>query len=235
MKKIPSLLVCLFILLSLSSMALSETLADALTEKGFSPEDAAWIAAIVAEAGELSEAEALRLAEALEESGQAQGTVTGVRYTHPQGFSFDMPEGWSEKEEPGVSVLIAGPAYEGGFVPTISVQAVTLNAGADPFADVTQDALDTLYGEMLPNYLTIALDSFDFQGGKAHEFAFTYGPGEDTMLMQYQLFFSRNDTMYIITMTTLAEESAHDSALSVYDMLLESFQVEGQEGVGFNG
>lgn len=209
---------------------------DALLQSfGMTQAEAQAFAAIVAEMGEDITDETIR-AMLAEFEGQKLGeplagkTEDGV-YTDPEGYAFPIPEGWTlQPSRIGGYIVLAGQPDEGGFTPTITVLSAA--ASDDSFLDKTQEEVDNLLVQSLKNYQPIALDDFQYQDVPARELVCMYGTDEDTMLMQYQLHFSHEGMAYIITMTTLAEEAAHDSALNTYDSFLAEFSFADAQGVG---
>lgn len=221
--------------LALPVLATDTIAADTLTEYGMTESEAEAFAALAQSIqGEITEQEIGELlteyvGDATDQTLPGQ-QVDGV-YTDPAGYSITAPVGWTLQETTiGPTVVITGPVGETGFMPTITVVAVEEVANA--FLTKTQEEIDALLGESLPNYLPVALDDFDFLDIPAREMVCMYGADEETMLMQYQLHFNNQGKTFIITMTTLAEEAAHEEALDMYDTFLADFTLLTGQGIG---
>lgn len=214
--------------------AQADWLSDMLAGYGLGNEDVQAFSSLVSEMGAgMSEAEVQSLLKEFLGDTQAErapGTLEGNRYTSPEGFAFTVPAGWSVLEDQfGVATVLSGAADEAGFMPTISI--VVLGAERPDFVTNTREDWDALLGESLANYLFVALDDFPYLDVPAHEFVCMHGEREDTMFMQYQLYFNKEGRAFIITMSTMAEESAHEDALDAYDAFLAEFEVL-DNGVG---
>ena len=214
--------------------AQADWLGDMLAGYGLDSGDVQAFSKLVSDMGDSLSAEDTQalLQEFLGDS-QAQkipGALVGSQYTSPQGFVFTVPEGWTLLEDQvGIATVLAGEADDSGFMPTISV--VVLAEEQPDFAKTTRAEWDALLGESLANYLFIDLDEFLYLDVTAHEFVCMHGEREDAMFKQYQLYFNKEGKAYIITMTTLAEESAHDDALAAYDSFIAGFTVS-NDGLG---
>ena len=230
------LLVFLLVLLAvaLPARAQQEDLTDKLASYGLTEPEIEAFSALIAGAGQtLTEEELLTMLEEFmaEGAGELAGQEKDGVYTDPNGYSFKVPEGWTlQPNQIGPTVMLTGPADDKGLVPTITVLA-TAQAQDDIMAQTQQQIDDSLKG-VLPNYQFIALDEFDYKNTKAHELVIMYGTGEDAMLMQYQTYFQSKDRVYIITMTTRAEEAVHDRTLDTYDSFLTDFQIVENRGNG---
>ncbi len=235
MKRLSFLLSFLLAVMLITTSAFADPILDLLASSGLSDADAEAFKAIVEEMGDdLTEDQIKALmTEFLEAftSQEEQGKVENDTFTHPDGFSFKIPEGWTVREDSmGVSAFLVGPVNEQGITPTISV--TVLGESQPDFDTMKQEDWDAVLGTTLKNYQFVALDDFVFLDVPAHEFVCTHGDDLEAMLMQYQLYFNKNNKAYIITMTTLAEEAAHENALESYDMLLSDFTVQNDPGIG---
>ncbi|MCL1964204.1 MAG: hypothetical protein FWF69_03985 [Firmicutes bacterium] len=213
--------------------AQADWLSELLTGYGLSGDDVQAFSSLLSEMGNgMSETEVQALLQEFLGDGQAKkiaGTLEGDRYTSPQGFAFVVPSGWNLLEnQVGVATVLAGEADATGFMPTIAV--VVLEEERKDFDTLRQEDWDTQLGTVLANYLFVALDDFPYLDVTAHEFVCMHGEREDAMLMQYQLYFNKAGKAYQITMTTLAEEAAHDNALNAYDSFLAEFMVSDTQG-----
>lgn len=229
------LLVFLLVLLAAALPAKAEEdLAGKLASYGLTTPEIEAFSAMVAGAGQaLTQEELLAMLEEFmaEGAGELAGQEKDGVYTDPNGYSFKVPEGWTlQPNQIGPTVMLTGPADDKGLMPTITVLA-TSQAEDDIMAQTQQQIDDGLKG-VLPNYQFIALDEFDYKNLKAHELVIMYGTAEDTMLMQYQTYFQSKDRVYIITMTTRAEEAVHDRTLDTYDSFLTDFQIVESRGNG---
>ncbi len=234
MKKFSFWIALALSLMLLTSPVLAESITDLLTGLGATEQSIQTLQAVLAEIGEtVTEDELGAMLDQFlgDASGAAGGSMEDGVFTHPLGFSFPVPEGWSQlPEQLGMAALLTGPLDAQGFAPTIGV--IVLGEARTDFDNFVQEDLDALLSETLPNYYFLALDSFTFLDVPAHEFVLMHGEDENALLMQYQLFFNKDDLAFIITLTTLAEEAAHDDALEAYDALLAGFDVFAGEGNG---
>jgi hypothetical protein len=228
------LIATLIMVAMFAAPAQADWVSDMLVAYGLSNEDVAVFSSMVSELGEsVTEAELQALITEILGDSQVQkltGAMEGNRYIAPEGYSFAIPEGWKLLEEKfGVATVVAGQTDETGFMPTISV--MMLEEEQPDFETNTQKEWDALLSQSLANYLFVALDDFPYLDATAHEFVCMHGEREDAMLMQYQLYFNKEGKAYLITMTTLAEEAAHDNALDAYDSFLAEFKIS-DEGIG---
>ncbi len=213
---------------------------EVLKSFGLTDEEAAKFAAIIANVDESLSEEDFQalLAEFLTEEGaQTESGTLGSdgTFTHPAGFTLKVPEGWNVLEQRiGADVTMTGPSEEEKVAPVISV--LVLDTPREELDTLKQEDYDTLYSKSLKNYQFVALDEFPYLDVTAHEFVCTYGDNPEAMMMQYQLYFNKDGRAFIITMTTLAEEAAHDNALTAYDTMLEEFTTQAgqsaQDGQG---
>lgn len=232
-KRLRCLALLLAALMALALPAGASSLGALMQEYGMTEAESQAFEALVAEMGAtVSEEELRTLLDSLAGEDKSIGeplpgtTENGV-YTDPAGFSFPIPEGWTlQPSKIGGYITLAGQPDESGFTSTITILMVDQSADA-PFLTLTQEEIDALLSASLKNYQPIALDDFEYLNGPAREMVCMYGANEDMMLMQYQLHFTHDEQSYVITMTTLAEEAAHDSALDIYDTFLASFSVQG--------
>lgn len=214
--------------------ALADTTADLLAKYGLSESDAAAFAALVETMGADLTAEDIEslMNEFLGSEGaeRLEGTLTDDRYTHPDGVSFTIPEGWSVLEgQLGATAMLMGDPDEDGFAPTIGV--LVLNEAQPEFETATQEYWDEELGALLENYVPMGLEAFEFLDVTAHELVLMHGGDEDNMLIQYQLYFNKDERACIITLTARADEAAHYAALDVYDAFLSGFEIS-PKGVG---
>lgn len=240
-KRISQGILSMLVLVMLMMTALAPAVAEAdwlsglLTGYGLSDADVEAFSALIAEVGAdmtQVDVEAL-LKEFLGDAAAASspGKLEGDLFTSPSGFTMRVPEGWNLLEDSlGTSAVITGPTDETGFMPTITV--VVLEEAQAAFDTNTKEDWDALLGTALTNYQSIVLDDFPFLDVPAHEFVCMHGDANDAMLMQYQLYFNKGGKAFVITMTTLAEEAAHDRALEAYDKFLADFSVQGPGGQG---
>lgn len=234
MKRLSFLIAMLLTILMMLAPAQAESLTDLLEGFGLTESDAEAFAGLVSQMGEMTNEEiSMLLTEFLGEgtASSVKGELIEDYYAHPAGFTLRIPEGWTLLEDQlGVTVMLMGPINEMKFAPTISV--LVLSQPREDFDTLTLEAWDAYYASSLTNYLSIALDDFTFLDVDAHEFVCAHGNDESSMLMQYQLYFNKEERAYIITLTTLAEEAAHADALDTYDAFLAEFEVFSGEGNG---
>lgn|GEM_PF-2284193 len=227
MRKLPLLLAFLLLLSSSAAPAAAETTDSPAWANALGDADETVVRSMVERIGhDLSEDEKRLLFQAFTGEGVASGgTVTQDIYSSPLGFSFQIPTDYlCEENGIGATVLLTGPADDEGFSTTISVQIFL--AEQPLFATLTPEEIEPLFGQTLPNYHFVSMDDFEYRGVKAREFVFVHGASADSILMQYQLFFNREGKSYILTMTTLAEEAAHESALGIYDAFVTNFSFD---------
>ena len=232
MRKLSLLLALLLLLLPAAPFAVAETPGGFMAAHGLSEADAAAVTGMVEKVGrDLSEEEKRALFQAfVQGAASAAGAISPNIYSSPLGFSFQIPMGFECAENKlGATVLLTGPGNSAGFSTTIALQVFP---GEQPLFDtLTPAQIEPLFKQTLPNYHFVSMDEFDYQGAKAREFVFVHGASEHAILMQYQMFFNREGKSYIITMTTLAEEAAHESALGIYDAFVSNLSFSGsQEG-----
>jgi len=223
MRKLSFLLALLLFLLPAAVLAVEETADGPARTHGLSEADEAAVSGMIDRIGrDLSEDQKRALMQAFAGDAAAPGgTVVGNAYSSPLGFSFQIPLDFvCAENELGATVLLTGPANAAGYSMTIAVQAFAVEQPL--FDSLTPEEIEPLFGQALPNYHFVAMDAFEYQGAKAREFVFVHGASEDAILMQYQMFFNREGKSYIITMTTLAEEAAHESALGIYDAFVSN-------------
>lgn len=150
------------------------------------------------------------------------GTITGDVYTHPAGFSLRVPEGYRVlSDQLGATVHLIGVMEDSTYAP--SIQVMVYDVPQPDFEYLTQQKVDSYFGPIFPGYQFISLDHYEYLGVSAHEFVCLHGSREDAMMIQYSLCFNKGDKAYILTMTTLAEEAAHQNALEAYDFFLAGF------------
>ncbi len=235
MKKLSLLAALLLFLLLAVLPAQADAVAQMLARFGLSQSDAEAFAALMEETqGDLTDEEqAALLEDFLASAGEfrQKGTLEGDFYLHPLGFTLRVPSGWRVLEEqPGATVMLIGPGGEKQFAPTLSV--LVLKGERPDFAAKTREEWDAYYGSVLHNYQSISLTALEYLDVPAHELVLTHGNDEASMLMQYQLYFNKDERAFIITLTTLAEEAADDSALEAYDSFLAQFTVLTGQGNG---
>lgn len=148
----------------------------------------------------------------------------GSVYADSRGFSAMVPEGWT-LHAPGVggTVIFQGNADANGFAPAITV--LLMPASDSSLFHLTREEIDEAFGQALANYRTLEWESLTFQEIPAQELVCVYGADDQLPLMQYQISFVQDDTAFLITMTTLAEETIHDETVAAYDTFLEEFIV----------
>lgn len=208
---------------------------DLMQTYGVSDADASVLEAITGSVGQgmTAEEEAALVRAYFGEGKQAFGTVSEDLYTHPIGFSMRVPEGWQLfTQRLGSTALMTGPQDDSGFSPTIHLQVLAEQPAFDTFS---KEQADALYQTVLPKYQFVDLEAFIYQGANAHEFVCVHGTEAGAMLIQYQVFFNKGGMAYIITMTTRAEEAAHESALEIYDRFLTNFAFTQQQPAGQDG
>lgn len=150
------------------------------------------------------------------------GTIIGDQYTHPQGFTFRIPQAYRVlSDQLGAMVHLVGPANDNGFTPSIHV--MVYDAPRPDFENLTEQRVNAYFGPILANYQFVSLDHYEYLGVSAHEFVCLHGTDDETMMVQYSLCFNKGDKAFILTMTTLAEEAAQKDALEAYDFFLAGF------------
>lgn len=239
MKRVASLLLVLFVAaLPALPPALgqgAESLPALLEENGMTQGQAETFEAL---AGQIEDAalqtELADTIEALMEAGdggQAVGEVIDGIYHDPNGYTFPMPENWTlQEKQVGPVVVLAGPSDGQALAPSITVLA--LDAPEQSLLKMTREDIEKLLSGSFENFQMIALEEFEIDGKPARELVCMYGADVSAMIMQYQTHFDYEDKAFVITMTTLAEEAAHDLALETYDALVAEFTIFEGEGNG---
>lgn len=165
-------------------------------------------------------------------AGVLAGEVKDGLYTDPNGFSFEVPEGWTlQSAQIGPVIVLTAPEAVLGVTPSIAV-TVVIEPQDHSLMDMTNEDIEALLSPALPGFELISLDSFDLHGTQAREMMCMYGTAEDAMLIQYQLYFTENNRLFIITMTTVAEEASYAQVLDIYDAFVADFTVLTQEATG---
>lgn len=227
MKKFISCLAVLAAVCLAAAGVLAESVEGLLEGIGLSPEEVkAFEVLTESMAGEASQDDLRSLLEQYAQSGgqPIPGTLSGDVYTDDaNGFSAKIPPGWALQDMMiGPAIVITGPADTDGIAPTITISSDV--SSQDNLMNKTKEEIDELLGQALANYMPIALDDFEFLGVPARELVCMYGVDESLMLMQYQLqFVSDEGRVFMVTLTTLAEEAAHEIALDTYDAFLMDF------------
>lgn len=230
------LLLCLCLLMAVTPAYAqsTETMTDLLQSFGMSESESEAFAALAAGMQDVTEEDLRAMLNDFmgEETGEkVPGELVDGLYTDPRGFSMKIPSEWTLQENLiGPTLVVSGPVNEMGFMSTITILIV--EEEKSDFLTKTQEEIDTLLSPSLPNYLPIALDDFEFDELPAREMVCMYGASEESMLMQYQLYFNNEGKSFIITMTTLAEEAAHELALDTYDAFLADFVLLKGQGNG---
>lgn len=228
MKKLPLLLFSLLFFVFAAIPALSELHESLTRQYGMSDGEANAFEQVLAPLqSSLSEEQLTELlAQYLKHrESPAPGTISGDRYTHPLGFSFQIPANWTLIENMlGTTAMLIGVRNESGYAPTISIHALpgqTLPGGLP-----ATDQMEAIYRQMLPNFQLVQTDDFEYLGVPARETVCAHGASEDAIWMQYQLLFEKMGNTYLLTLTTLSEEAAHESATAVYDAFTKGFTVD---------
>lgn len=228
------LCLCMLAVLCMALPAQADPVTDMLVEYGLTAPEAIAFLALYTGAGQPVTEESLKtlLQEFMAEGGgEIPGLTQDGVYTDPNGFALKVPKDWVlQPNQIGPVVILTGPADETGMLPIISVLATA--QAKDGVMDKTEEEIKASLGASLPNFQFIALDEFDYNGTKARELVVMYGAEEDAMMMQYETYFEANGRVYLVTMTTRAEEAVHDRTLETYDAFLADFKTHTDQGNG---
>jgi len=95
---------------------------------------------------------------------------------------------------------------------------------------VTQTEIETFMTLSLANYEFLSLESVSFRDAAAHAFTLRHGEDTASRMFQRQLLFNKDGQAFLITLTTLAEESSEQAAEAVFEDFLNDFVID--EGNG---
>lgn len=133
-----------------------------------------------------------------------EGLLLDTTYLHRKGFAFELPEGFTLREEyQNAAIMLLGTADWRDFQPNISIKLLDRD---EDLLDMGREQIEELYRHSIAQYQPGTFDYIDHDGVEMLALTYTQGRGDKQLYFQ-QALFNAAESCFIITMTTTSAEA----------------------------